>query len=172
MMLTCPKSPLCSVQGAQVDGRGFSPAAPGPCAGSPLLSASVISGEAHAQRSCSTRIGAIGGGAAVHARSLWMQCMRGRSVRGKKAQGALEAARTELHVESEHAPPPLDCLLMWFNNNGHFDKSVKLALARIIQCAVPRRDSSVGEIPTRQRSFQPVATRAGAEVTKHLKPFV
>jgi hypothetical protein len=30
----------------------------------------------------------------------------------------------------------------------------------------------VGEIPTRQLSLQPVATRAGVEVTKRLKPVV
>ena len=43
-------------------------------------------------------------------------------------------------------------------------------LARIIQCAVQRRSSSVGAIPTRQLSLRPVAIGAAAEVTKLPKP--
>ena len=45
-------------------------------------------------------------------------------------------------------------------------------LARIHQCAVKRRGSSVGEIPTRQLSLQPVAIGVAAEVTKQSKPLV
>jgi hypothetical protein len=39
-------------------------------------------------------------------------------------------------------------------------------------CAVQRRRSSVGAIPTRQLSFQPVAIGAVVEVTKLPKPSV
>ena len=39
-------------------------------------------------------------------------------------------------------------------------------------CAVPRRRSSVGAIPTRQRSLQPVAIGAVVEVTKLPKPLM
>ena len=42
-------------------------------------------------------------------------------------------------------------------------------LARISQCAVQRRHHSVGENPTRQMSFQPVAIGTVVEVTKRLK---
>ena len=42
-------------------------------------------------------------------------------------------------------------------------------LARKNQCAVKRRVLSVGEIPTRQLSFQPVAIGTVVEVTKRLK---
>jgi hypothetical protein len=45
-------------------------------------------------------------------------------------------------------------------------------LARMFQCAVRRRGSSVGEIPTRQLSRQPVAIGVAAEVTKQSKPLV
>jgi transposase InsO family protein len=43
---------------------------------------------------------------------------------------------------------------------------------RILQCAVERRGFTVGEIPTRQLSLQPVATGAVVEVTKRSKPLV
>jgi hypothetical protein len=42
-------------------------------------------------------------------------------------------------------------------------------VARFTQCAVQRRHFSVGEIPTRQLSFQPVAIGTHVEVTKHVK---
>jgi hypothetical protein len=45
-----------------------------------------------------------------------------------------------------------------------------IPLARIIQCAVQRRSSSVGATPTRQLSLRPVAIGAAAEVTKLPKP--
>ena len=44
--------------------------------------------------------------------------------------------------------------------------------AHIFQCAVERRALSVGEIPTRQLSLQPVAIGAAVEVTKQSKPLV
>jgi hypothetical protein len=42
----------------------------------------------------------------------------------------------------------------------------------VLWCAVERCTSSVGEIPTRYLSFQPVATGAVVEATKLLKPLV
>jgi hypothetical protein len=41
-----------------------------------------------------------------------------------------------------------------------------------LQCAVKRRVLSVGEIPTRQLSLQPVAIGAAVEVTKQSKPLM
>jgi hypothetical protein len=46
------------------------------------------------------------------------------------------------------------------------------ALTHILQCAVERRGSSVGESPTRQLSLQPVAIGAVVEATKQLKPSI
>jgi len=45
-------------------------------------------------------------------------------------------------------------------------------LTRLFQCAVKRRGFSVGEIPTRQLTLQPVATGAVVEATKRSKPSV
>lgn len=42
-------------------------------------------------------------------------------------------------------------------------------LIRPIRCAVRRRNLSVGETPTRQLLFQPVATGTHVEATKHVK---
>jgi ribose 1,5-bisphosphokinase PhnN len=44
--------------------------------------------------------------------------------------------------------------------------------AHVILCAVQRCRSSVGETPTRQLSFQPVAIGAVVEVTKLPKPLM
>ena len=41
-----------------------------------------------------------------------------------------------------------------------------------LRCAVKRRVLSVGEIPTRQLSLQPVAIGAAVEVTKQSEPLV
>ena len=46
------------------------------------------------------------------------------------------------------------------------------SLTCMLQCAVKRRVLSVGEIPTRQLSLQPVAIGAAVEVTKQSKPLV
>ncbi len=46
------------------------------------------------------------------------------------------------------------------------------SLSPTFACAVPRRCLSAGANPVRQLSFQPVATGAGVEVTKRLKPSV
>ena len=45
-------------------------------------------------------------------------------------------------------------------------------LAWKLQCAVKRRHLSVGEIPTRQLSFQPVAIGTRVEVTRQVKLLV
>ena len=54
------------------------------------------------------------------------------------------------------------------NSNVNWAASawIALILAPIFQCAVKRRHFSVGEIPTRQLSFQPVAIGTVMEVTK------
>ena len=64
----------------------------------------------------------------------------------------------------------LDCSLFGCNVRstlkiGHYNPD----LACIIQCAVQRCHHSVGENPTRQGSFQPVAIGTIVEVTKQLK---
>ena len=56
-----------------------------------------------------------------------------------------------------------------FSNPAVACKCGGRVLACIIQCAVQRCHHSVGEIPTRQGSFQPVAIGTIVEVTKQLK---
>ncbi|MFO7866246.1 MAG: hypothetical protein R6V02_05470, partial [Candidatus Aminicenantes bacterium] len=45
-------------------------------------------------------------------------------------------------------------------------------LAWLIQCAVRRREPSVGDNPTRQRSLQPEAIGVKVEATKSSKPLM
>jgi len=70
------------------------------------------------------------------------------------AHGFRASARTILDEVLSEPVPAIEAQL------AH---AVEDSLARIIQCAVERCSSSVGETPTRQGSFQPVAVGTAAQ---------